>query len=104
MKPIEEVVAELFANVRKVRELDELIALDFRRIERGLEARNIRRVVRAKVVDGIELAWSANKRGRWRLVFRDEGGAIDALAVSPEERLEAITTGALEALVDRALA
>lgn len=97
--PLKEVVRELFAQATKLRQLDEDIDRKLRAIERKLEARGIRRIVKARIVDGVDLAWSANKRGRWRLVIRDEDGATDLFNTEPEERLEVITSGALERLI-----
>lgn len=94
-----EVIRELFAKAAKLRALNEDIDHKIRLIERWLEARGVRRVVRARIVPGVELAWSANKYKRWRLVIRDEDDVIDLFNTEPEERLEVLTSGALERLV-----
>lgn len=97
--PLKVVVRELFARAAELRKLDEDLDHRLRMIERQLEARGIRRIMRARIVDGVELAWSMNKRGRWRFVIRDDHGAVDLFNTEPEERLEVITSGALERLV-----
>lgn len=97
--PMSEVIRELFAKAAKLRALNEDIDHKIRLIERWLEARGVRRVVRARIVPGVELAWSANKYKRWRLVIRDEDDVIDLFNTEPEERLEVLTSGALERLV-----
>lgn len=97
--PLKDVVRELFAKASQLRRLDEDIDHKLRAIERKLEARGLRRIVKARIVDGVDLAWSMNRRGRWRLVIRDEEGAVDLFNTEPEERLEVITSGALERLV-----
>ena len=71
--PLEEVVRDVVAKPQ-IALLDESITQALRRIERQLEARGYRRIVRVKLEDGAELAWSMGKRGRWRLVIRDEEG------------------------------
>lgn len=102
-RPLELVVRDLFERARRVRDLDEAIAVSFRKMERALELGRVRRILRARIVEGVELAWSANKRGRWRLVFVDDVGARDVLSVTAEERLEAIASGATMRLAELAL-
>lgn len=97
--PLKEVVRELFDKAATLRAQDERITMALRRVERLLGNRALRRIVRARIVDGVELAWSMNKRGRWRLVMRDEYGTVPIFDLEPEERLEIITSGALERLV-----
>ena len=101
--PLKDVVRELVTQAAKLRALDEEIDRQLRAIERKLEVLGVRRIVRAHIVKGVELAWSMNKRGRWRLVIRDEDDVVDLFNTEPEERLEAINSGALERLVKNVL-
>jgi hypothetical protein len=96
---IAEVGRELVRKAAIVRQADNDIARLFRRVERAFEQRGIRRLVRARIVAGVELAWSRSRSCRWRLVIVDDSGATDVLNVEPDERVEAITTGALEQLL-----
>lgn len=98
--PLHEVIRELAAKSKEIPRLDEQITMALRRIERQLEKHAPRRIVRARIAEGVELAWSMNKRGRWRLVTRDEFGTVPLFDLEPEERLEIITSGALARLVE----
>lgn len=74
---------------------DKLIAA-----EKRLWSKPLRKVVAVQVSDNVQLAWSGAK-GSWRLVLRSEDEIIDLARASREERIEVITSGALQKLLEQ---
>jgi hypothetical protein len=79
-------------------ELDQLLDT----IEQQLFDRGVRKLLKAPIVEGITLGWS-QRGGRWRLVIVDDHSAIPLFEATPEERIEAITSGALGKIVKQAI-
>ena len=95
--PMREVIRQVADGQREIDKLDEDILMRLCAVERKLNQLMVRRLVRVKLADGAELAWS-QRNGRWRLVICDEDGAIPVRDVEPDERIDIINSGALEKL------
>lgn len=91
--------AVLLRRRRRLEELDAAIAMRIAGIERRLNARGARRLVIVPLARGVRLAWSGRRGRPWRFTVDDGDRVIPLLGLSAEERAEAITSGALEAVV-----
>jgi hypothetical protein len=91
-------IAERAINAPSIAEVDERLCRVIRLVEQHLRQHGVRRILKARIAEGVTLGWSA-RRGAWRLVIVDDAGAEPLLDVEPEERIEVFTSGAITELL-----